>query len=77
MSVAVADDLIGGARRRRAKPWWPGCHACPRAAVAACEGGAITRAPAGGGLQESPPLTITQDQVQELAAGLRAALDAP
>jgi adenosylmethionine-8-amino-7-oxononanoate aminotransferase len=36
----------------------------------------ITRAIAGGGFQVSPPFTITSDQLDELAAGLRAGLDA-
>ena len=36
----------------------------------------ITRALAGGGLQLSPPLVITDAQLDELAAGLRAGLDA-
>ena len=47
-----------------------------RAAVAARDAGVITRALAGGGLQVSPPLTITPAQVQELVAGLRVGLDA-
>ncbi|CAN5467850.1 aspartate aminotransferase family protein [soil metagenome] len=38
--------------------------------------GVITRAIAGGGLQVSPPLTITRDQLDELANGLRVGLDA-
>ena len=47
-----------------------------RAANASREAGVITRAIAGGGLQASPPLIITPEQVEELAAGLRAGLDA-
>ena len=47
-----------------------------RAALAARDAGVITRALAGGGLQVSPPLTITPAQVQELVAGLRSGLDA-
>ncbi len=50
--------------------------AAARAAAAARDHGVITRAIAGGGLQVSPPLTITTDQLDELAAGLRAGLDA-
>ncbi|MBA2337404.1 MAG: aspartate aminotransferase family protein [Acidimicrobiia bacterium] len=46
------------------------------AATAARQAGVITRAIAGGGLQVSPPLTITRDQLDELTAGLRAGLDA-
>jgi len=40
------------------------------------EGGTITCALAGGGLQISPPLVITEEQFAELAAGLRTGLDA-
>jgi putrescine aminotransferase len=47
-----------------------------RAASACREAGVITRALAGGGLQLSPPLVITEGQIEELAAGLRAGLDA-
>ncbi|MDQ3781724.1 MAG: aminotransferase class III-fold pyridoxal phosphate-dependent enzyme [Actinomycetota bacterium] len=46
------------------------------AATGARQAGVITRAIAGGGLQVSPPLTITRDQLDELTAGLRAGLDA-
>ena len=46
------------------------------AAAAARRAGVITRAIAGGGLQVSPPLVITRDQLDDLAAGLRAGLDA-
>jgi putrescine---pyruvate transaminase len=46
------------------------------AATAARSAGVITRAIAGGGLQVSPPLVITRDQLDELAGGLRAGLDA-
>jgi len=46
-----------------------------RAAEAAREAGVITRALAGGGLQVSPPLTISHDEVHELVSGLRAGLD--
>jgi adenosylmethionine-8-amino-7-oxononanoate aminotransferase len=35
----------------------------------------MTRALAGGGLQISPPLIITEDQLEELASGLRGGLD--
>lgn len=38
--------------------------------------GVLVRALAGGALQISPALTITPEQVDELAAGIRAALDA-
>ncbi len=51
-------------------------NAAARAAHGAREAGVITRAIAGGGLQASPPLTITREQLDELAAGLRAGLDA-
>ena len=47
-----------------------------KAAMAARDAGVITRAIAGGGLQVSPPLVITRDQLDELATGLRAGLDA-
>ena len=47
-----------------------------RAAVASRDVGVLTRALAGGGLQVSPPLTITRDQLDELAIGLRSGLDA-
>ncbi len=47
-----------------------------KAAIAARDAGVITRAIAGGGLQVSPPLVITRDQLDELATGLRAGLDA-
>jgi len=50
----------------------------PGRAAMACrdEGSVITRALAGGGLQISPPLIITGEQLTELADGLRAGLDA-
>ena len=50
----------------------------PGRAATACrdEGGVITRALAGGGLQISPPLVISEEQLEELAVGLRAGLDA-
>ena len=48
----------------------------PRAALACREAGVITRALAGGSLQISPPLVITEAQFDELAAGIRAGLDA-
>jgi putrescine aminotransferase len=49
----------------------------PARAAAACrQAGVITRALAGGGLQISPPLVITEEQLGELADGLRAGLDA-
>jgi adenosylmethionine-8-amino-7-oxononanoate aminotransferase len=48
-----------------------------RAAMAARDvGGVMTRALAGGGLQISPPLVITEEQLVELATGIRAGLDA-
>lgn len=47
-----------------------------RAAAACREAGVITRALAGGGLQISPPLVISEEQLVELATGLRAGLDA-
>ena len=50
-------------------------HAAARAASGARAAGVITRPLAGGGLQVSPPLTITHDQLEELAGGLRAGLD--
>ncbi len=50
--------------------------AATRAAEAARRNGVITRAIAGGGLQASPPLIITREQLDEMAAGLRAGLDA-
>jgi adenosylmethionine-8-amino-7-oxononanoate aminotransferase len=46
-----------------------------RAAAACREAGVLTRAVGGGGLQVSPPLTMTPEQVTEMselfAAGLR------
>jgi putrescine aminotransferase len=51
-------------------------NAAGRAAEAARDAGVITRAIAGGGLQASPPLTITQAQLDDLVAGFRAGLDA-
>ncbi len=47
-----------------------------RAALASRDNGVITRALAGGGLQASPPFTITRDQLDELAAGLLAGVEA-
>jgi adenosylmethionine-8-amino-7-oxononanoate aminotransferase len=38
-----------------------------RAAIACREAGVLTRAVGGGGLQVSPPLTMTSDQVNEMA----------
>jgi putrescine aminotransferase len=46
-----------------------------RAATACRNAGVISRALAGGGLQISPALVITEDQLAELAAGYRTALD--
>lgn len=40
------------------------------------EAGVITRVVGGGGLQVSPPLIITDDQLDELVAGFQAGLDA-
>jgi putrescine aminotransferase len=50
----------------------------PGRAAMACRdvGGTITRALAGGGLQVSPALVISEAQLAELAEGLRAGLDA-
>jgi putrescine aminotransferase len=49
----------------------------PRAAMAVRDVGFVmTRALAGGGLQISPPLIITEQQLGELTEGLRAGLDA-
>lgn len=49
----------------------------PARCAAACRrAGVITRALSGGGLQVSPPLTITEEQIEELVAGLRTGLDA-
>jgi len=49
----------------------------PGRAAMACrdQGGVITRALAGGGLQISPALIITEEQLEELAEGLRVGLD--
>lgn len=47
-----------------------------RAAAASRDAGMMTRVLAGGGLQASPPFIITKEQLDELAAGLRAGLDA-
>ncbi len=47
-----------------------------RVARAVRESGVITRALAGGGLQASPPLTITESQLAEMAAGFRAGITA-
>ncbi len=46
-----------------------------RAFRAIREAGVITRAVGGGGLQISPPLTITEEQLEELVTGFRAGLD--
>ena len=46
-----------------------------RATAAAREHGVLTRTLVGGGLQISPPLVITRAELDELAEGLRAALD--
>lgn len=45
-----------------------------RAATACREAGVLTRAVGGGGLQVSPPLTMTPDQVGEMASLFRAGL---
>jgi adenosylmethionine-8-amino-7-oxononanoate aminotransferase len=47
-----------------------------RAATACREAGLITRALAGGSLQISPSLVITEEEIGELAARLRSGLDA-
>lgn len=47
----------------------------PRAASACREAGVLTRAVGGGGLQVSPPLTMTPDQVDEMAGYFRAGLE--
>jgi putrescine aminotransferase len=46
-----------------------------RVAVAARRHGVMSRALAPGALQISPPLVIEQDELEELAAGLKGALD--
>jgi putrescine---pyruvate transaminase len=46
-----------------------------RVALAARRHGIMSRALAPGALQISPPLVIEQEQLEELAAGLKAALD--
>jgi adenosylmethionine-8-amino-7-oxononanoate aminotransferase len=43
---------------------------------AARDAGVLTRTLVGGGMQVSPPLVFTRDDVAELAVGFRAALDA-
>jgi adenosylmethionine-8-amino-7-oxononanoate aminotransferase len=47
-----------------------------RAAIACREAGVLTRAVGGGGLQVSPPITMSRDEVTEMAtlfeAGLRS-----
>lgn len=45
-----------------------------RAAVACREAGVLSRAVGGGGLQVSPPLTMTKDQAEEMASLFRAGL---
>jgi len=45
-----------------------------RAATACREAGVLTRAVGGGGLQVSPPLTMTPDQVTEMASLFEAGL---
>lgn len=47
-----------------------------RAAIACRDSGVITRGLAGGGLQISPALVISDAQLAELATGIRAGLDA-
>jgi putrescine---pyruvate transaminase len=47
-----------------------------RASLLSREHGVVTRVLAGGALQVSPPLVITRAELDELAAGLAAALDA-
>jgi adenosylmethionine-8-amino-7-oxononanoate aminotransferase len=47
-----------------------------RASLLAREHGVITRVLAGGALQVSPPLVITRGELDEIAAGFAAALDA-
>jgi putrescine---pyruvate transaminase len=47
-----------------------------RASLVAREHGVITRVLLGGALQISPPLVITRDELDEIASGLAAALDA-
>jgi adenosylmethionine-8-amino-7-oxononanoate aminotransferase len=47
-----------------------------RAAAESRRAGLITRAIAGGGLQVSPPLILTDEQLDELVDGLQAGLDA-
>ena len=46
-----------------------------RATAAARDNGVLTRTLVGGGLQISPPLVITRPELDELADGLRGALD--
>jgi adenosylmethionine-8-amino-7-oxononanoate aminotransferase len=47
-----------------------------RAAAACREAGVLTRAVGGGGLQVSPPLVMTRDQVGEMADLFRSGLEA-
>jgi adenosylmethionine-8-amino-7-oxononanoate aminotransferase len=46
-----------------------------RAVVACRSAGIMTRIMVGGGLQISPPLTITSSQVAEMSDGFRRGLD--
>ena len=46
-----------------------------RAATACRDAGVLTRAVGGGGLQVSPPLTMTADQVEEMAGYFKAGLE--
>jgi adenosylmethionine-8-amino-7-oxononanoate aminotransferase len=64
-AVQIDPELI------TADPTAPG-----RAAGASREAGVITRVVGGGGLQVSPPLTISPSELEELAAGLGAGLAA-
>lgn len=46
----------------------------PRAVKSCRDAGVLTRAMAGGGLQVSPPLTITKEQVEDMASRFKAGL---
>ena len=46
----------------------------PRAVKSCREAGVLTRAIAGGGLQVSPPLTMTKEQVEDMASRFKAGL---
>jgi adenosylmethionine-8-amino-7-oxononanoate aminotransferase len=74
--LEVVDSIRRGVGALAAIQLVTGDETLPYRAAAACrQAGVLTRAIGGGGLQVSPPLTLTSDQVDEMATLFRAGLE--